>query len=331
MKNPKKINIKDIAKEAGVSVTTASFYLNGKAKQYKLAEKTCKKIEAVVRKYNYVPNIHARAIQNNRTFLIGLIVPGSVNRSFWIDIISGIEEVISKHKYHLILSISHFSKNEELEAFKFMHSKGVDGYIFCPVFNGSDHNSEYITSLCKEKPVVSITFPYKDLASVYTDNHLGGQLVAKYLQEKGHSKLAYIGHAEQNFDFRGKAFIEYNRKHGIDTGIYSSTEDFINDIDKYTVVFCYSDYFVLDLYSKLSALNLSIPEDISIVGYDNMDFLSSLSPQATSVNQVKKELGHAAGKFLMDILIDNMKYTNEAQTFTPEIIERQSVLDINKK
>ena len=326
MKNPKKISIKDIAKEAGVSVTTASFYLNGKAKQYKIAEKTCQKIKAVVRKHNYVPSIHARAMQTNRTFLLGLIVPGSVNRSFWIDIISGIEEVVSKHKYHLILSISHFDKDEELEAFKFMQSKGVDGYIFCPVFNGSDHNRKYITSLCKEKPIVSITFPYEGLASIYNDNRLGGQLVAEYLQKKGHRKVAYIGHFEEKFDFRGRAFVEYNSKHSIETGIYSNTDDFIEDIDKYTAVFCYSDYFVLDLYSKILAKNLSIPEDISVVGYDNMDFLNSLSPATTSVNQAKKELGRAAGEFLIDILVNNAKYAPKSQKFTPEIIERQSVL-----
>lgn len=328
MNNSKKISIKDIAKEAGVSVTTASFYINGKAKQYKLAEKTCEKIEAVIRKYNYVPNIHARAIQSNRTFLLGLIVPGSVNRSFWIDIISGIEEIVSKHKYHLILSISHFNKDEELEAFRFMQSKGVDGYIFCPVFNGSNHNQKYITSLCEEKPVVSITFPYEGLASIYNDNRLGGQLVAEYLYKKGHRKLAYIGHIEEKYDFRGKAFVEYNRKHGIETGTYSDTENFLKDIDKYTAVFCYSDYFVLDLYSKAMAQNFSIPEDISVIGYDNMDFLDSLSPKTNSVNQAKKELGAAAGEFLMDILVNNVKYTPKVKKFTPEIIERKSVLDI---
>ena len=328
MNKPKKISIKDIAREAGVSVTTASFYLNGKAEKYKIAKKTCEKIEAVVRKYNYSPNIHARAIQTNRTFLLGLIVPGSVNRSFWIDIISGIEEVISKHKYHLLLSISHFNQEEELEAFKFMRSKGVDGYIFCPVFNGSNYNYEYITSLAKEKPVVSITFPYDGLTSIYNDNSLGGKRVAEYLYEKGHRKVAYIGHLDKGFDFRGKAFVEYNRKHGIETGVYSDTDSFFKDIKKYTAVFCYSDYFVLDLYGKALANNISIPENISIVGYDNMSFIESLHPKPTSVHQSKKKLGNAAGEFLMDILVNKAAYKSKIIKFEPEVIERESVLCI---
>ena len=329
MSKNKKISIKDIAQEAGVSVTTASFYLNGKAKKYKIAEKTCQKIDAVVRKYNYVPNIHARAIQSNRTYLLGVIVPGNVNRSFWIDIIGGIEEVVSKHRYHMVLSVSHFNQSEELDAFKFMQSKGVDGYIFCPVFNGPDHNHEYITSLCREKPVVSITFPYAGVASVYNDNSLGGQLVAEYLHNKGHRKLAYVGHVKEKFDFRGRAFVEYNRKQGIETGTYSSVDEFLKNAGKYTAVFCYSDYFVLDLYGKAAAANLSIPGDLSVIGYDNMEFLESLFPKTTSVNQSKKVLGNAAGRFLMDILVDDLKYDPATIKFTPEVIERDSVLDIN--
>ena len=87
----KRAKLSDIAREAGVSLTAASFYINGKAKQYKLSPATCERLEAAVRKYDYVPNLFARAMQQNRTFLIGLLVRDRINSSFWSDIIAGIE------------------------------------------------------------------------------------------------------------------------------------------------------------------------------------------------------------------------------------------------
>ena len=79
----KRAKLSDIAREAGVSLTAASFYINGKAKQYKLSPATCERLEAAVRKYDYVPNLFARAMQQNRTFLIGLLVRDRINSSFW--------------------------------------------------------------------------------------------------------------------------------------------------------------------------------------------------------------------------------------------------------
>jgi LacI family transcriptional regulator len=330
MNKTSKIKLEDIAREAGVSVTTASFYINGKAKKYKLSAKTCEKIEKVIEKYNYVPNIHARAMQTNKTFLIGVIVPGSVNRSFWIDIIAGIEEVVSKYKYHLILSISHFNQEEELEAFKFMHSKGVDGYIFCPVLNGhgAPKTKKYLDNLKKEKPVACITFPYDGLASIYNDNKQGGQKVAEYLFSKGHRKVAYIGHLDKSFDLRGRAFIDFFKSKGCSPDSFTDSTEFMANAKKYTAVFCYSDYFLLDIYSKAAASGLSIPDELSVIGYDNLDFLDSMIPRPATVNQQKQEIGRAAGKFMMKVLEQREAYSSEHIKFIPEIVEGGSIKEL---
>ena len=121
----KRAKLSDIAREAGVSLTAASFYINGKAKQYKLSPATCERLEAAVRKYDYVPNLFARAMQQNRTFLIGLLVRDRINSSFWSDIIAGIENGIAASGCHLVLAGSHVDAAGELDAIRQMRAKDV--------------------------------------------------------------------------------------------------------------------------------------------------------------------------------------------------------------
>lgn len=102
-----RIKLADIAREAGVSVTTVSFYINGKARQYKLSRQTCERIQAAIDRNDFVPNIFARALQCNRTYLIGLLVRGRINTSFWSDIVAGLEEKLAPAGFHLVLSSAH--------------------------------------------------------------------------------------------------------------------------------------------------------------------------------------------------------------------------------
>ena len=118
----KRMKLADIAREAGVSTTAVSFYINGKARQYKLSKETCERIGAVVRKYDFVPNLFARAMQHNRTYLIGVVICDRINASFWSDIIAGMEQEVAPCRYNLLLS-TRTGPESEREAVRLMKSE----------------------------------------------------------------------------------------------------------------------------------------------------------------------------------------------------------------
>lgn len=318
------LRLQDIADLAGVSLTTASMYINGKARKYKISDATCEKLEKIIREYNFNPNIHARAIAGKKTFLIGVMIVGNINKSFWLDIIAGLEEEISKYKYHAILSVSHYNCEEELESLEFIQSKGVDGYIIAPVRIEGKNNFSRIREIAREKPVITLSSPVDGLPGVYTDNFKGGALVAKHLYNNGHRKIAYIGPQSKQHTFRWNSFCAELERKNIKVSSFTNVSDFIPNAEKFTAVFCFSDYILIDLYNEAVKAGIRIPDDLSVIGYDNMDFIKYLSPLPVSVNQYKKELGTAAADELMKLLNGKEKKSN-GKVFTPFITDGDSI------
>ena len=324
IKMVKKITIKEIAQEAGVSRTAVSFHLNGKAGQYNLSDNTCERIEKIIKKHNYVPNFHAKAINSGKTYLIGLVLE-NINRSFWTEIIAGIEEAIEEYQYHMLLAVSYFRVEREKEILNFLNVKGVDGFIFAPMLSddGIPLNLPSLRKISESKPLVAITYPVKGFPSVYNDNSEGGRIAAEHLYGNGHRKVAFIGH-NKTYDTRARAFVDYFAKKKIRVPVFDSTEKFMPEIRKYTAVFCYTDYMLLDLYGKSEDAGIGIPKDISVIGYDNMDFVKYLKPSPATIHQHKTELGHAAGELLMKMLHNN-KVDEKQIRFIPELIAGKSV------
>lgn len=326
-----KITLQEIAKEANVSLTTASLYLNGKAQKYRVSKVTCERIEKVIKKHNYSPNIHARAMASKKTYLIGVILRGDIGSSFWLDIVNGIEEHITKKQYHMLLSVSNYTADTELEAFEFMKSKGADGFIFAPVMDDDGSvNADYVRKLGKQRPVVSITYPVKGIPGVYTDGTEGGRIAAKKLYETGHRKIAYLGVCRRQYDLRGTAFSAAMKDYGIKVAEYMDIDDLLDNGEQFTGVFCFSDFLAMAIYREAAKRGISIPGDLSVIGYDNMFFSDFLVPRLTTIHQNKKELGTFAANKLMRLLCGENASEVGSTIFLPKIVERESVLKQKK-
>lgn len=323
----KKLTLKDIAELAGVSKTTASMCLNGKAKQYNISETTQKRIAKIVKEHNYTPNLHARAMLSKRTYLIGVVLAGDINQSFWVDILQGIENAVSKEGYHIVLSLSHLDATQELESLEFIRSKGVDGLIYAPVKSRGSSDFTFIKELTQELPIVSLTCKTEDLPSVYMDNKTGGALAAEHLYNNGHRKIAYIG-SSLPLDNRRESFINYLEEKQVIVDEFTSVEEFIKESSNYTAVFCFADHIVMELYKHLPSAGIKVPNDLSVIGYDNLDMLNYLSPKPATINQFKKELGTAAAESLL-AQINDPKSSTEDKIFTPELIENHSIKTIS--
>ena len=311
-----------------MSKTAASFYLNGKAKEHHLAEATCARIEAVVRKHDYAPNFNAKAVGSGKTHLVGVVVE-NINRSFWTDIIAGIEEAIERQQYSMVLTVSRYQAGREKDILTFLGRKGVDGLIHAPILaaGGVSPNAALLRRLADKIPVVSLINPLEGLPSVYNDNAAGGRLAAEHLYNLGHRRVAFIGYIGERVK-RGMAFRQYFQERGAEVPAYDDVDWFLKEAAKFTAVFCFSDYVLLDLYGKARAAGVKIPQDLSAVGYDNMDFVQLLSPAATTVHQYKSELGVAAGELLLKLLAGEAPERQQI-IFTPKLIEGASARRIS--
>lgn len=318
MENKKRLTLQDIADKAGVSLTAASMFLNGKAKKYNLANATCSRIEQIMRENNFVPNFHARAIASKQTMLIGLMIYGGIETSFWLNIISGIEETLATKGYHILLAVSHSSLEREHKSIRFMNTKGVDGLIIAPV-DDTGNNFDYLRKVDKAVPVVTINTRVEGLSAAYNDNYTGGRLASEFLINRGHRKIAFLGGIVSS---RARAFFDVMLENQIEPSVFLSVADFLKQSGRFTSALCFSDYQVLELYNEAGSRGIKIPENISVVGYDNMDFIRLLSPRPATIEQYKKELGVAAA----EIVLERINGSRAAdRKFTPVLHEGESV------
>ncbi|MCF6177160.1 MAG: LacI family transcriptional regulator [Victivallaceae bacterium] len=322
-----KLTLKDIAELSGVSLTTASMYINGKAKQYRIAQSTCERIKQVIEKHKFHPNTHARAIAGKKTFLLGVIISGQLNYSFWMDILDGIEATVAAQGYHLLLSVVRATKDndEMLKILEFTVNKGVDGIIFASL-HSNEMLTTYLKKLSQQKPLVSVTVPTTDIPAVYNDNAAGGRTAAEYLYQTGHRKIAYIG-IHEHPDQRNVAFFNHLAEYGIEVAGFYTAVEFAPRMTEFTAVGCFSDYNAMNVYQLAAERGITIPDELSVIGFDNMNFTTLMHPPLTTVNQHKEELGVAAAESLM-AQIDDREQIVEDKVFTPELVIRGSVREL---
>ncbi len=297
----KRVKLADIAREAGVSLTAASFYINGKAKRYKLSAATCKRLEAAIRKYDFVPNLFARAMQQNRTFLVGLLVRDRINSSFWSDIIAGIEFGIAASGCHLVLATSHTDADGELEAIRQMRAKGVDACVISPVINadGSFPNLEQLQTLHASCPVIGLNVNLPGIPSVYNDDAAGGEKAARCFFDHGHRRVALLADGVLFSLPRFRAFEAFYAEQGIVPLRFSSPAEALARHGEFTAVFCGNDYLAAALCCNAAAAGIRVPDSFSVIGYDGLDWLQLLSPRPGTIIQRKHEVGEAIAAQLL--------------------------------
>ncbi len=323
------ITLREIAKKANVSVTTASMFLNGKAKEHRISQKTCERLREVMQRENYQPNINARAMAMKTTNLIGCVLRNDLEDSFWMEILSGLNEVLQSHNYHLVLTVSSGKPEEELNAFKFLRAKGVDAYVWVPVIGKvGAYNLNAIQKLTAGYPIITMTYLEENLSGVATDEEIGGKLVAECFSSNGHDKVAVIGGNQifsRGFHFRHQLVLA-----GAKVNMFPNVKSYLPHIREYTAVFCFSDLLALELYKCCAAKGLKIPRDVSIIGYDNMSFTRLMNPELTTIHQQKHGLGQAGGKLILDLLADPSRRIRQIK-LVPTLIERDSVQNIKTK
>ena len=329
--------IKDIARVAGVSVTTVSRALNGYSD---VNEKTRQKIADVARELNYSPNTLARGLVMQKSKTIGLLVSGisreSVKDNFTFEVLCGVNERASTLGYDLILFNTNTMMQREKTYTQLCRERRVDGAIIQGIKKEDPYLKEVVES---DIPCVLVDIPVhsNSVGYVTTDNALGAKKAVEHLASLGHKHIGMINGHEDAFvsqerlngyrealkecglSFRSEWVVSGNFE---EKKAEKAVRELINRHKEVTAIFCVSDLMALGALKACKELGLHVPKEMSIVGYDNIVLASYSSPNLTTVGQEVYQIGYEAADLLIEML--EGKETNMKRYLDTKLIIRES-------
>ncbi|WP_432663209.1 LacI family DNA-binding transcriptional regulator [Wukongibacter baidiensis] len=333
------VTINDIAKAAGVSRTTVSRVLNDSGY---VKEETREKIEKAIKELNYTPSAIARSLSTNKTNTIGVIVP-EINNPFFGEIIKGISQVADEHNLNIILCNTDDSREKELKALKLLKGQRILGIIITPTYPEDKFNSEYLNTLENLGiPVVLIDghVKYFNFSGVFIDHIKGSFDGTTALIEAGHRKIAIITGdmnsrpARDRLEGYKKALVMNNisvDERYISYGdykhekAYEITKELLRMEDRPTAIFVMSNMMILGCMKALYEENISVPEEMAIMGFDKIDALNIVGMNISFINGPTIEMGRTG----MELLIDNLENKSDRKelrriTLLPELVLKGS-------
>lgn len=316
-----KITLKDIAKESGVSYSTVSRVINNLGYVHPL---TYQKVMRVVKKYGYTPNNVARALRTAKTSTIGLLIT-NITYPFFPEIVQGIENEAIGKGYNVIISDYNGDVEREAERLLMLIKKNVDGIIAAPIDDSESNNWDLYAALRKQNvPIVIINYTVDlDADFVGVDDRVAAEQCVEFLINLGHRRIAFIHDIFARRKARLNGYKSALMKHGIPFDEHLVLQRDIekegirvgigDEIDGYrlckkilaakpriTAIFCSNDAIAIGACKAIFEANLKIPDDISIVGFDNIPITRYLQVPLTTVSQPMYQIGENAFNLLLD-------------------------------
>lgn len=335
-----KVTIKHIAEAAGVSISTVSRALR---KHPTASKKTTQKVLEVAKQLQYFPDSLAKSMRAKKTGTIGIVL-NDLNNPFNAEILGQIGEVLHENNYSMFVCYSNWDEKREKKNIMSLLSKRVDGVIISPVSEKSD-NIRFLVQNNIETVIIDCYPFFEDVSYVYTEHGAGGVIATEYLIKNGHSDiLLFTGpiHSSLEDNFVN-SYLETLKKHDItvkdeyivrcnELSIPCGYETFKNLIVENqmgmtidgTGIVTICDTLAIGIYKAANEVGLNIPGNYSIIGYDNIEVASALSPPLTTIHQPRKEIGSESIKILLDN-IENEKSERKIVTFKPRLVVRGSV------
>lgn len=337
----KRITIKDVAKEAKVSAATISYVLN---KKESISQETKDRVYAAIKKLNYVPNLSARGLVNKESRLIGVVIPQTEDTDmlmftnpFYSEIIGNIEYVARTNGYRVLIS----GVNTDESYLNLAKEHNLDGIIVIGMYP-----DEFYSQLKSSQiPAVLIDSYCNDhyFDTIKINDRNGAYIATKYLIENGHKEIALVVGVMNDFGVMQKRYLGYRdalNEYNIPFNeklVYECKVDFDNGIEqankildskeKITGVFVCADIMALGMIKQLSYRGINIPNDISIIGFDDLSIANYSNPGLTTIKQNIRKKGWDA----MNLMIERIKAPKSGKKeliLSLNVHERQSVKDI---
>jgi len=311
MLKKKRITIRDIAEKANVSHQTVSRVLN---KNGYVKQKTREKIEKIIKEENYFPDPVAKSLATSRTHLIGIITAtftgNAMNKA-----LQGAEDYSLHKKYHVIISGNEEKSKSEPFELPFFKGQRLDGLII--LYHGSRNDTYKILNKYVDNiPIVSTGYAStkKNVLTVKVDSKGAAFEAVNHLINYGHSSIAVISGPKDAYEtiHRNRGYQEALEKNHIDYNPemiiegdwfvesgYNAVNTLIQKKKKFTSIFCHSDRMAIGCIKALEENGLRVPEDIAVVGYNDIEISKYLRPSLTTVSHPLYELGQSCAKLII--------------------------------
>jgi LacI family transcriptional regulator len=330
------VTLKDIAKLCGVSVATVSLVLNNKPNR--ISETTKKKIIDTAKEHHYHPNPMALSLVTRKSHVLGLIIP-DVSNLFYTEFIRQVELEAAKYGYTIILGNTDEQGSREYDYVRTFLQRGLAG---CILIHSSIEMEKYdakIVELVKQSklPFVLIDRQQKasNIKTLFIDQELGAYLATKHLLNLGHTRIGYIS-GQLDLDLSKMRYAGYKR--ALDEHNVAFDENLVEFGDwrpegghqaglrliskGVSGIFAANDMMAFGVYQAAFSMALRIPQDLSVIGFDDVSFASVVTPGLTTINQPMRQVGIDCVTMLVEMI--TKKVSESYKQYTPTLTVRGS-------
>ncbi|MCY6959222.1 LacI family DNA-binding transcriptional regulator [Clostridium brassicae] len=329
-------SIKDVAREASVSIATVSRVLNNVDV---VNEDTKKRVLEAIKKLDYRPNIVARSLKTQKTKTIGIIIP-DISNQIYPEIVRGAEDVANIYDYNIILCNTDLDPEKEMEYLRVLSEKMVDGAIY---ISNSLEDNIVKTIKTTNMPIVLIETHGREseFPSVIIDNEKAAEDAVNYLIKKGNRRIAYIGADKDAVNasaIRYKGYVDSINKNGLnydenlvyfckyslkaDDG-YDAMKAILQKTQDIDAVFCVSDDIAIGATNALRESGINVPKDVDMMGFNDTYLASAFYPKLTTIAQPLYDMGSVATRMLIK-KINKEPLDKELFILPYELVERDS-------
>ena len=336
----KGVTIREVAKECGLSVSAVSQVLNGK--EVGIPQKTKEKVRAAAEKLRYRPNAAARSLVTSRSDTVGVLVP-DISNAFFGEAFKEIQRRMGEEGFDVLLCSGDGTAKQDERFLRLFAARGADGLIVAPAAETlEEKNAEKFAALLEE---IRITYVYLDrypalpCARVSADHRAGGYAAARCLLKNGHTKIGCIAGpaALVGARLRLEGFCDALAEAGIrplainapftaEGGERAAKALFGRGL---TALFASDDLQAYGAMRAAAETGVRIPDDVSLVGYDDLQFSALANPPLTTVSQPVKDMATAAAELLLRRM--RGEDAESPPLFAPRLIERQTVKNLKEE
>lgn len=324
------VTLLDVARVAGVSASTVSRILNGTAK---VAPAKREAVEEAIRRLNFKPNLFARSLKTGITMTVGVLTQ-AIESQFYSRALKGIEMGLQGSGHSPIIVSGHWNAEADAASLKLLASRRVDGLI---ILTGNIADSEVLAA-AQHRPVVITERQLEgpNLRSITLDQKRGGYMATQHLLALGHTRIAHLAGAEDRPDAHQRylGYLQAHEEAGVvpnprcvvrgnftDQSGYLAAQKLLDSGEPFTAIFCANDESAVGARLALYQRGIRVPEDVSLVGFDDLPLCSYTTPPLTSVRQPVYEVGLYAAHTLLEM----MGYPSEAIQVPPlQLMVRQT-------
>ncbi|MET7426894.1 LacI family DNA-binding transcriptional regulator [Dactylosporangium sp. NPDC005555] len=319
--------IKEVARRAGVSIGTVSNVLN---RPELVASSTRQRVLDAITELGYVRNDSARQLRAGHSRQIALVVL-DVTNPFFTDVVRGAEAAAEEHGVMVVVCNSGEDAGREHRHLDLLEEQRVRGVLITPVDESPNSRLEQLIQRGTPVVLVDRGSGRHSRCSVAVDDLLGGRLAGEHLLEQGHQRITFVG---------GPATITQVRERhaGIADAVAGKAELSVVSTPNLTVaagraaaaeidataVFCANDLVALGVLQGLTQRGIRVPQDVAIVGYDDIEFAAAAAVPLSSVRQPREQLGRTATAMLLEEIEDDGRHEHRHVVFQPELIVRES-------